>query len=73
MGLESSDDWADFYGDQETDMDKIESPAQVMKKLNSVTANDVQKLAKSIFKVENMTLSILGPHKDSKKFSKLLK
>jgi predicted Zn-dependent peptidase len=73
MNLETSDQWADYYGDQEVSILDIKTPAQIKKEIKAVTSEDVQKLAKKIFTENNMNLAILGPHNDPKQFEKLLK
>jgi len=37
-----------------------------------VTAEDVRSVARAIFKKDRLNFAIIGPHKDSKKFRKLL-
>lgn len=72
MNLETSDQWAEYYGEQELFKEEIKNPVQHIKELKSVTAKDVQKLAQEIFIDKNLNLAILGPHKDAAKFKKLL-
>jgi len=71
--LETSDQFADFYGFQELLHQEILNPTQQFKKLKDVTAEDVRKAMKQIVKEEKMNLAMVGPFKDSSKFSKLLK
>ncbi len=65
LGLETSDARAMFCGDQEVIRGKIESPADIIAKINAVTAKDVQKLAKEIFVNEGLNLAVVGRFKDS--------
>ncbi len=44
-----------------------------IKLINKVTANDIQRVAKDIFKPEKLNLAVIGPYKDEEKFLKLLK
>jgi predicted Zn-dependent peptidase len=44
-----------------------------IKKINKVTANDIQKMAKTIFMEKNLNLAVIGPFKDDKKFKEVLK
>jgi predicted Zn-dependent peptidase len=66
LGLETSNDWADFYGFQEVYRDEIESPEDVVAKREAVTALDMLKIAKDIFRPENLTIAVVGPIKDEK-------
>lgn len=50
LGLESSDDFASFYGGQEVNNLDRESPQEKQKRIRSVTKNDVKRVAKSLFK-----------------------
>jgi predicted Zn-dependent peptidase len=73
MGFEASDDVAMFFIDQEMHKEKILSPKEVFAKIDAVTAGDILRVAKDIFKQEKINLAIVGPHKDTKKISQLLK
>lgn len=68
LGLESSDSWADFYGFQEIYHEEILTPEQISERREAVTAEDIQKLAQEIFRPDNVTIAVVGPHKDDKVF-----
>jgi predicted Zn-dependent peptidase len=73
LGLESSDDIANFYGGQEllkNEMKNIEEKARAIRK---VTAKDIRDMARVIFQDDKLNLALIGPFKDVKKFSKILK
>ena len=72
LGLETSDDRADFIGFQQVIKKKIEQPEEMMEKMNAVTAEDVRNLAQEIFVDEKLNLAIIGPYKDTEMFSKIL-
>ncbi|HMO79059.1 MAG TPA: pitrilysin family protein [Candidatus Paceibacterota bacterium] len=72
-GLETSDSWAMYYGDQELFHQKIQTPEQYIKKINALTPQKVQKVLKEIFKKENLNLAIIGPQKDYTVFEEVLK
>jgi predicted Zn-dependent peptidase len=61
LGLESSDDIANFYGTQLLLKNEIKSLKEKEKEILSVTAKDIQKIAKDIIKSENLRLAIVGP------------
>lgn len=73
MGLESSDEVADFLIAQEVLKNEIKKPNQLFKKIDKVTSEDVLRVAKDIFQEKNLNLAVIGPHKDNiKALNKLL-
>ncbi|MCA9353631.1 insulinase family protein [Candidatus Nomurabacteria bacterium] len=73
MGLESSDDVAMFIGEQQIlSKSGFKTPAEIKKEIEKVEIKDVVTLAKQIFKKKNLNLSVVGPWKDKKDFSKEL-
>jgi predicted Zn-dependent peptidase len=68
LELETSDARAEFCGCQEILKGEIESPDETIKKINAVTAVDVQKLAKEIFVDESLNMAIVSRFKDSGPF-----
>lgn len=66
LGLETSNDWADFYGFQELYRDKILTPEEALAKREAVTAEDVQAMAQKIFIPERLTIAMVGPVEDEK-------
>ena len=72
LGLETSDDLASFYGGQEVLTGGVVSPAVLTEKIKKVTARDVQRVAKVIFKDKNLNLAVVGPYKKEVFFKKLL-
>lgn len=73
LGLEASDDFADYYGFQEIYREKILSPAEMVAAIKKVTAKDIRDIARDIFKNSKMNLAIVGPFKHEKDFLPLLK
>jgi len=73
IGLESSDDVAEWVAGQELLENKILTPEEYVAKIESVTAEQVQEVANELFTDDNLKLAMIGPHKDSAKFEKLLK
>ena len=72
LGLETSDELAGFYGDQELLKGTILPPQEFAKRVERVTAEDLRSLAKDIFKEKALNLAIIGPYKDAKPLTKLL-
>ena len=73
LGLETSDSLAEFYGAQEIVKRTIKNPEDIKKEIDAVTAKDIQKVAKEIFKNENINLAIVGKVSDQKYLKKILK
>lgn len=73
LSLESSDDIANFFGGQELLKREILDAPEKIKKIRKVTADQIQVLAKDIFKNNKLNLALIGPFKDSKRFLKILK
>lgn len=73
MGLESSNSVASFLIGQEVSYSKILTPAEIFKKIDKVTAEDILRVAKDIFSNEKLNLALIGPHKKSKELEEILK
>ena len=73
IGMESSDVQASFYASQELLTNNILTLEEKFSKINKVTINDIQRVAKDIFRPENLNLALIGPFKDKKRFEKKLK
>jgi predicted Zn-dependent peptidase len=72
LGLETSNQWAGFYGSQEVLEKKMMSPEELIQKTQEVTADQIQSVAKDIVRNEGLNLAIIGPFKDKERFEKLL-
>jgi predicted Zn-dependent peptidase len=72
LGLETSDDLASFYGGQEVLAGAVLSPAVLTDRIKKVTAHDVQKVARAVFKDKGLNLAIVGPYKNKASFKKIL-
>jgi len=73
LDLEDSDSLASWYGRQALFHKKIESPEEAMAKLQKVTAADIRRLAKYMFRPANMRLAVIGPFKDPKPYLPLIR
>ncbi len=73
LGLEGSDDIANFYGGQELLKKEIKDAEERAREVRAVTAKDIQMLARKIFKDSSLNLALIGPFKDKAKFLKTLK
>lgn len=73
MGMEASDEVAMFFTEQAVKKKKILTVAEVFRQIDKVTANDILRVAKVVFRENTLNLAVIGPHKDGKKLQKLLK
>lgn len=73
LEMETSDARAQFFGFEETLKQKLESPDEIIAKINAVTAMDVQKLAKEIFVNKSLNMAIVGRFKDGASFKEYFK
>lgn len=73
MGLEGSDDVVEYLVNQETLKGKIVLPKEFAKSIDKVTADDVLRVAKTIFTNKRLNLAVVGPHAHQKELEKLVK
>ena len=73
MSLEATDDIANFYGSQELLKKEIKTLQDKIKLIQKITPDEIQKIAKIIFKTNNLNLAIIGPYKDDSKLKNILK
>jgi len=64
LGLESSDDLAEYYGTQEVMHREMRTPKEREKIIRAITAEDIRKMARKIFVDKNLNLALVGPTKD---------
>lgn len=73
LALEDSQNVASRYSGQILLEKKIRTPEKAMELFDKVTSEDIQRVAKDIFKPKNLNLAMIGPYKDESRFRKLLK
>jgi predicted Zn-dependent peptidase len=73
MGLESSDEVASFFVEQELMRKKIVSVSELLSKIDAVSSADVRRVAKKIFQSRKINLAIIGPGKNKKTLESLLR
>lgn len=73
LTLESSDEIASFLVSQELARKKIMRPKEIIDQINKVTAADIARVAKDIFKNEKMNLAMIGPGEDKIFLEKVLR
>jgi predicted Zn-dependent peptidase len=72
LALESSHHVATRYAGQTLLEDKIRRPKETLALIDKVTANDVQRIAKDIFKPEKLNLAVIGPYRSQARLNKIL-
>ncbi|MFH1175301.1 MAG: pitrilysin family protein [bacterium] len=73
ISFEKSDSLARWFAMQEILENCILTPEEYFAKINAVTAEQIQDVANELFTNDNLRLAMIGPHKDERKFEKLLK
>jgi predicted Zn-dependent peptidase len=72
MGLEDSRAEAGWIGGQELLIDQILTPDEVMHEIESVTADQIQELAREMFREDRLNLAVIGPFEDETEFKSLV-
>lgn len=67
LHLETTEDFADFYGKEEILRDKITAEDEVSKRIEATKKEEVDIVAQEIFKASGVNLAITGPFKESDK------
>ena len=75
ISLESSDSLANWYGSQAVMARPLKTPEEYLEKIEAVTASDLRRVARKIFKNEGLNLALIGPVNKAKleTFKKILK
>lgn len=73
LELEDSRFVAAFYAQEELLEDKIETPEELLEKIDEVTKDEVEAVAKKYFRKSGLNLAIIGNFEDRQRFEKLLK
>jgi len=73
LDLEDSESIADWYGRQELLLGKTFTPAEKIKKVSSISVEQIKKVAQDIIKQRKLNLALISPFKDRADFFELLK
>src|SRR3989344_175942 len=73
LGLEESNELADWYGRQELFLRKMETPEEKFARISAVTRQEVGALARELFANSRLRPALIGPFKDEKPFIKHLR
>jgi len=72
MGLERSDDMAEYYGLHEVLTGEVLTPEDFVSHIRAVTKEECDRVAREIFVNEHTNCAIIGPHKEVREFVPLL-
>jgi len=67
MALEDTSDHMLYIGEQLVLRDKVANPAEILKKIEKITAGDINRIANKIFLSEKLNLAAIGPIKEKEK------
>jgi predicted Zn-dependent peptidase len=73
LGLEDSESVAGLYATQFILKDKIETPEEILERIEKVTMDEVYAVAKDIFNPKKVNLAVIGPFDDPSRFERLIK
>jgi predicted Zn-dependent peptidase len=73
LGLETSDQFASFFGLQGILEKKILTPEEEWREIAKITSDDILKVAKEVFRSDKLNLALTGPQKDGRQFSRILR
>jgi predicted Zn-dependent peptidase len=73
LRLETSDSLAEYFGIQEIMKGKMKTPEELKKEIEKVTPQDIQKVAREIFKDDRLNLAIVGNISNPNSLKKILK
>lgn len=72
LGLESSDSLAEYYGIADILGRELRLPKEKIKDIQSVTAPDIRRASRMIFKDARLNMALVGPCKNSRAFNRVL-
>ncbi len=73
LALEDNQVRLDWFLERAAFFNKITTPDEAFERLDKVTAKDLLAVANDLFQEKNMSLAVIGPYKDEKRFKGLLK
>ena len=74
MGMEDTMSVAGWFGRQEAQRREVLAVEEVLERMHQVTADDMQRVARRLFRTTGSQLAIVGPHKraQAKQFQSIL-
>ncbi|MDO8741556.1 MAG: pitrilysin family protein [Candidatus Roizmanbacteria bacterium] len=71
LSMEDSMNIASFFGTKKILQNKIETPEEIIKKIEAVTVEEIAELAKNIFTLDKLNFALIGPYEE-KNFQNIL-
>jgi predicted Zn-dependent peptidase len=71
LSLESSDEVATFYGEQELLLKKILRPEEILKRIEKISKRDILRIGKDIFRSSKINVVAIGQHPNVKEQTRL--
>ena len=72
LDLEDSQSVAGLFASAELLEKQVRTPDEILAKIEAVTVEEIQEIARDIFREDQLNLAVIGPYKDEKRFRKLL-
>ncbi len=72
LRLEDTRSISGWLGGQEITFGHIETPEEVVGQLDSITVDDVQRVARRVFNPDNYRLTVVGPYRSDRKFRNII-
>lgn len=72
LSLEDSSDRAEYYGRQALFLKEIQSPSDRLKRFDTVTLEDIARVAKQYLRFDQMSLAAIGPFESEDELRKLM-
>ncbi len=72
LRLEDTRSISSWLGGQEITFGHIETPEEVVEQLNSITVDDVQRVAQRVFNPERYRLTVVGPYRSDRSFRNII-
>lgn len=73
LELEDSREVAAMLGLQQLLEQKLRLPREIFRRVDEVMTEDIQAVARDLFKNDKLNLAVIGPYKEEEKFVKILK
>ena len=72
LGLESTDNQMNWIGEQLLGHGRVYRPAEVKRRFRSVTADEIQSVARDFFRPSRLNLALVSPRKSARDLTPLL-
>ena len=73
LSLETSNQVAGGAASSTISIGRVRPLEETLKAIQAVTSDDIQRVAKDLFKTDKLNLAVIGPHTDTDTFKRLLK